>query len=393
MRGGDQSANLGGMLSQIGETVGGMGKAFEPITIAATKPRGDMDDPDHVQRMAEWAARSGDTTSAQMYASQARDMAKEDRAKKTAASMNTATSAYAKALESGDPTKIDTAYNALQSAASSNGQDAFARVSAVDKDHATKKAQADQAAETLRVNKERAAQEAVSVKMNGATAEEISEIVKNADPSVAMYAQRMGVTRAAYLASEEKTAQTNKLNQQSLDLSFHIDPALPDEVKEQLAGEQEALQAEADKYFVNGTWLPNTRNEISQKRQKLADKAYYSSSQLHNTEQAQTNIRTGEYRRLTRDIERQFGSPDEREVIERELKEDNEWLVNDDEEKWSEQAITNEWRRQQRKSADKSYPDVATWPGAPAIGTIEGGFEYTGGDPAKKSSYKAVEDN
>lgn len=71
----DQSANLTGMLGQIGATVGQMGKAYEPINKALTKPRGDMNDPAHLRNLAQWATQNGDPTAAASYMAEARRIA------------------------------------------------------------------------------------------------------------------------------------------------------------------------------------------------------------------------------------------------------------------------------------------------------------------------------
>ena len=70
----DQSANLTGMLGQIGNTIGSMGQAYNPITQAASRPQGNMTDPEHLQRLAQWAASNGDSASASMYMQQARTL-------------------------------------------------------------------------------------------------------------------------------------------------------------------------------------------------------------------------------------------------------------------------------------------------------------------------------
>jgi len=73
MAGQDQSANLGGMLTDIGKTMGSMGDAYKPVLQAATKPRGDMNDPAHLANLAQWATQHGDTAAASMYMTQSRD--------------------------------------------------------------------------------------------------------------------------------------------------------------------------------------------------------------------------------------------------------------------------------------------------------------------------------
>ena len=74
MAGQDQSQNLGGMLSEIGKTVGSMGSSLNPLLQAATKPQGDMNDPAHLANLAQWASQNGDTAAASMYMTQARDV-------------------------------------------------------------------------------------------------------------------------------------------------------------------------------------------------------------------------------------------------------------------------------------------------------------------------------
>lgn len=72
MQGSDQSVNLSGMLGQIAETTGQMGDAYKPVLKGATKPRGDMDDPAHLQRLAQWATTHGDAQAAASYMTEAR---------------------------------------------------------------------------------------------------------------------------------------------------------------------------------------------------------------------------------------------------------------------------------------------------------------------------------
>ena len=73
MAGRDQSANLTGMLTDIGATVGSMGDAYKPVLQAATKPRGDMSDPAHLANLAQWATQHGDAAAASMYMTQSRE--------------------------------------------------------------------------------------------------------------------------------------------------------------------------------------------------------------------------------------------------------------------------------------------------------------------------------
>lgn len=118
MAGSDQSVNLGGMLGDIGKTVGSMGDAYKPVMQAATKPRGSMDDPAHLRNLAQWASSNGDSTMASQYMQEARRIGTERKAANEKVvkeakdrAVNTSVSAYNTALMSGDPDQIQEAYD------------------------------------------------------------------------------------------------------------------------------------------------------------------------------------------------------------------------------------------------------------------------------------------
>jgi hypothetical protein len=98
------------MLTDIGKTMGSMGDAYKPVLQAATKPRGDMNDPAHLQRLAQWATQNGDAAAASMYMSQAREAkAEQKEAKNIQYNSNTSSIAAdgtARAGE-GDVTNLD----------------------------------------------------------------------------------------------------------------------------------------------------------------------------------------------------------------------------------------------------------------------------------------------
>ena len=74
MAGIDASANLGGMLSQIGGTLGGMGQAgqglMRPITMAF-RPQVNMTDPESLNRQSQFFGSIGDTQQQELFANQA----------------------------------------------------------------------------------------------------------------------------------------------------------------------------------------------------------------------------------------------------------------------------------------------------------------------------------
>jgi len=398
MQGQDQSVNLSGMLGQIAETTGSMGDAYKPVMQEATKPRGKMDDPNHLQRLAQWASNNGDTAAASMYMSQSRELAAVQRreqeraqAKADNATMNTATARYAEALRGGDQATIDAARIELQEASNLTGVDAQARFAAVDREHDRITNEAYAKDERVREAKERQDMEKLSTAMNNASLEEIPDIVKNAPPAVAMAAQRMANTRTAYLRNEEEVAAQKKLDQTALSADVHLDPALPEESRASLQAEIDQLQEEIDGSYINGTFVGGSRGKLEARRRNIADRAFAAANAIHSANQVEHNRREGEYRRLSTSIETKSGTTAERNAIKKDLKEKHDGWGLSDSSKWGEQAITDEWRRQQRESARGLYPEFATWPNAPEIGTVEDGYEYIGGDPALESSYKAVE--
>lgn len=110
MAGQDQSVNLGGMLTNIADTMGSMGDAYKPVMQAATKPRGDMNDPAHLQNLAQWATQNGDAAAASMYMSQAREAkAEQKEAKNLEYNANTSSIAAdgTKRAGEGDVTNLD----------------------------------------------------------------------------------------------------------------------------------------------------------------------------------------------------------------------------------------------------------------------------------------------
>ena len=94
MAGQDQSANLGGMLSQIGQTLG------SPVDASGLtnniknvfRPGVDMNDPESLQRYAQWAGGVGNAEEALQYGRQAASLQKEQQVanvqKATAAATN-----------------------------------------------------------------------------------------------------------------------------------------------------------------------------------------------------------------------------------------------------------------------------------------------------------------
>ncbi len=123
MAGRDQSANLGGMLSQIGTTLSdtGMGESFKDLMINTRAPAVDPNDPESVERAAQYASRTGNAQQAALYMQQARVLRAEQKEQKTMNNMGmtdkatmTGDMTAQQVAASGDVTNLDRSIAALR---------------------------------------------------------------------------------------------------------------------------------------------------------------------------------------------------------------------------------------------------------------------------------------
>lgn len=128
MAGTDQSVNLSGMLGDIAKTTGGMADAFKPVLQGATKPRGDMSDPNHLRNLAQWATSNGDSAMAAQYMAEARQLtakadaeAEKQKALQGSAAMGNIQKGMQDVLAKGGP-DAEKRMEALQQAAMSTAQ-------------------------------------------------------------------------------------------------------------------------------------------------------------------------------------------------------------------------------------------------------------------------------
>ncbi len=276
MAGQDQSRQLGGMLSQIGETVGQGADAFAPVMNAAMKPRGDMNDPAHLQALAQWASSTGDQQGASMYMQQAQQLRSEQKRVSNATVMNGATSAYQKARQGGDAKAIEEAEQALIDAANATGSSAHAALDAV----SSSMRQAEDAAyvqgERQAAAEEKAALEDFTKKLNSVTdSADIQAIVDGADEKVAPVAQRAATARLTYLEAQTVRQERDALNEKDVTIDLTINKDLPPNIVAAHEAELKGLEAKAKAGFVNGTWTsPTMRQEIVDAREALAKKIY-----------------------------------------------------------------------------------------------------------------------
>ena len=205
----DRSQNLGGMLSQIGQTVGEMNKAYTPVLQAATKPRGDMNDPAHLMRLAEWARSNGDQQSAAQYMAQSNQLRAQAEKKQAQAVQQAKVgmiNEYAKA--SRDPSgNNQEAYDRLMEFSTNAGVDVQREIAGVDAQAEAQRQQQRRAAQEAEVKAEEGFKQALNAKMGGT--EDIAGLVESAPPQYRDLARVM-VTREMQFR-EARAEQESKI--------------------------------------------------------------------------------------------------------------------------------------------------------------------------------------
>ena len=323
MAGSDQSRNLGGMLTQIAQTTGEMGGAFTPVMQEATKPRGDMNDPEHLQRLAQWASSNGDAQAANMYMTQARQVSSE-RAKKAKEaqdatkmqSANAVTAQYKKALESGDPALIAKAEEAVMAGANAHGYNAQDRMNAATTAVKSANDEAFKASERERVNQERAATQQFSQIINATEdPDEVMEAVKNAPPELADQAQRMANTRVTFLANAKAMEDAKAEDAAAVSTEFSMPTDLPEGVTKSLQAEHDRLvKLASEGKNADGTWKPGKKRELEMGMKALNKKALDAGMSLALAEESdkRQRLRTIDHRRQQVAIDRPTGPEAER---------------------------------------------------------------------------------
>ena len=217
MAGTDQSVNLSGMLGDIAKTTGGMGDAFKPVLQAATKPRGDMEDPAHLRNLAQWAASNGDSAMASQYMQEARRIGTERKAANEKVvkeakdrAVNTSVSAYNTALKGGDPDEIQAAYEEAVRVGNDTGRTTITAITQLE----SAQRQRDEAAYVQEKRQKQAAEEAFvadfGTKISGEmTAEQIQKKADSVAPQFKGQAQTLASRQIAFNNQVAKDAERN----------------------------------------------------------------------------------------------------------------------------------------------------------------------------------------
>lgn len=375
MAGQDQSANLGGMLTEIAKTTGSMADAYKPVMQAATKPRGDMNDPAHLQRLAQWASSNGDSAAASMYMQQARaasaeakEKAKEAQDLQRTQSANAVTAQYKKALESGDPDLIAKAQEAVMAGANANGYNAQDRMNAASKAVKAQQDEAFKVAEQERVNKERAATEAFAQKINAT--EDIDAVlaaVADAPPELAEQAQRMANTRANFLNNVADRKAAREADQAAVSTEFAVPEGLPENIAKPLQTEHARIEKLAkESKNADGTWKEQGRQAVDKAMNKLLDDAQRAAISLAVAEESdkRQRLRTIDHRRQqiavdnpTKDEYARIEEMLNAEYAEQGLTQPGEWWGTNPK-KASGSEVVDRFRQEQRDALDLEVQSI-----------------------------------
>jgi hypothetical protein len=372
MAGQDQSRQLGGMLSQIGETVGQGAQAFAPVMNAAMKPRGDMNDPAHLQALAQWASSTGDQQGAAMYMQQAQQLRSEQKRASDATMLNGATAQYKAARESGDAKAIAEAEQGVIDASNATGSDAHARLDAVQSSLSRAEEAAYVQGERQAAAEEKKALEDFTKQLNSVTdAADIQAIVEGADEKVAPVAQRAATARLAYLEAQTVRQERDALNEKDVTIDLTINKDLPPAIVAAHEAELKGLEARAEAGFVNGTWnTPTMRQEIVDAREALAKKIYGATYSKEMQDYSVETARLRDYNGKSSRVAISTPTTKQAAEIKKELQEASEaaneaaselpdllkgWEGSDT---ITVEAINAEFRRQQMVALDAEFNDV-----------------------------------
>lgn len=364
MAGSDQSVNLGGMLSQIAQTTGQMGGAYQPVMQAATKPRGDMNDPQHLQRLAEWASSNGDASAASMYMQQARQLSAELDKKKAEAkqlqatqSANAVTAQYKKALETGDADLIAKAEEAVMAGANANGYSAQDRLNAASSAVKQQNDVAYAESERKRVAEERAAAAKFTQKLSGVTdPKDIQDVVDQAPPEMLDQVQRMATARLSYLANMKSWEDAEAANKADVSTDFTAPEGLSEDMRKALEAEHARLvKLAADGKQKDGTWKEGARRAVSEGMKALNKKALDGAFALATAEESdkRQRLRSIDYRRQQIAIDQPTKEEARRiaETLTDELNKDTPWYKSNV--RPTHEQIVKRFRDDQRTALDQ----------------------------------------
>ena len=307
MAGSDQSANLGGMLSQIG---GVLGKGVDVSGLGANivnMSRPDVDPTNLQQKFGrEDAAR---TTMAGVQQLQAQQLqAKKEQAalakEAKAAGAVQVVGQYARLLQdpNATPEQIDAAFAAAADYGDANGLDTYTKLAQIDQQAAARSDQAWQEQDRAETAQEEAALVRFNAQLSKAeTPDEVDAALADVPPNVRPTAQQLAVSQQRYTqmradSVEEAAVQNTPINLAPIQSAQSTLASKSPELAATFAPRIAALEATEKTGFVNGVW-------VTPASQKSAEKQY---NALLNDMAAQEASLIVDDRRAERDEEKAY---------------------------------------------------------------------------------------
>jgi len=296
MAGRDASANLGGMLSQIGGTLGSMGQAgqglMQPI-MTSFRPQLDPNNVESLQRQAAFQGRIGDTEQARLFTGQAlaleernREEAEKQRKLAEGQERVKALNAFRNAVASGDTNAIVTARANLEAVGQTQGTSLLPQAASIESNERQTKAAAATAAataESLRLDNLEAGMRAAFNAVD--SIEQADVILKNAPADVSQQAAAAHKQVVDRITGQQKRAEEERNLSVVLPPSFKtveqegklVIPSIADlnePVRNQLNGMAQRLDADikaANEAAANGkAIIPQaTREALRRRRNNL----------------------------------------------------------------------------------------------------------------------------
>ena len=320
MAGMDASANLGGMLSQIGGTLGGMGQVgqglMQPI-MTSFRPQLDPNSVESLQRQAAFQGRIGDTEQARLFTGQAlaleernREEAEKQRKLEEGQARATAVAEYGRAVLSGDKNAIDLALEKANKVFQDQGIVARPFLDAEENSVFTAKRRDEMAAdrkfeleERGRVSTDRAALDTLAANLlNANSVEAADEAIKDVPASIAARASQLrdaAVNRINTRVDRERSEAALKAPLDTI--STDILPEEADIAPELRTGFSKAIESfnqrveKLNQDIADGKAIyPGQKQQLQQQRAALESRIYREADGAINrkyaTEQAEQKL-------------------------------------------------------------------------------------------------------
>jgi hypothetical protein len=320
MAGQDVSANLGGMLSQIGGAFAGAGQMgqglMRPITMAF-RPQLDANDVQSLQNQAAFYGRIGDTAQQRMFTEQAlvleernREEAEKQRKLEEGQARATAVSEYGRAVLSGDKNSIDLALEKANKVFQDQGIVARPFLDAEENSVFTAKRREEMAAdrkfeleERQRATDDRAALDTLATNLlNANSVEAADEAIKNVPDSIAARASQLRDAAVNRINTRTDRARSEAALKAPLDtISTDLLPEEADIAPELRAGFSKAIESfnerieKLNQDIADGKAIyPGQKQQLQQQRAALEARIYRETDGAINrkyaTEQAEQKL-------------------------------------------------------------------------------------------------------